>query len=152
MQLVPEVDPSRLRFTDVAGELLRGAFCVAGGHDSSGAAVIEYRPRVLAKRSAEAPLQTLRAVLYLMETLSAASVEACRNGVTLLVYIVFAAFVYLFNANPSLPSDLAGVSLTSADHSLHELLLNTLQNRYPMRVASVFIVRAHWSTVGVRCN
>jgi hypothetical protein len=45
---------------------------------------------------------------------------------------------------------MTGVSLPSMDHDLHQLLLNTLQNRYPMRVASVLLVRAPWVMANVR--
>jgi hypothetical protein len=84
--LVPLVDPARVMFTDVAAELLPGAFAITGGQDHSGAAIVEYRPRMHAKKH-ETPKDMLRVVLYLMETTAAASPAANRNGITLIVCV-----------------------------------------------------------------
>jgi hypothetical protein len=41
--------------------------------------------------------------------------------------------------------------MQSLDHSMHKLLLSTLQNRYPMRTSLILIVRAPFFTSRVGC-
>jgi hypothetical protein len=119
--LVPLLRPESLRARHVQRFLERGVVALPGTCDSSGCPLVFYNAARHTKTRTDAErTDALKAILYLTERVQRHP-GALRNGLALV-------------------ANYAGVGHSDLDHTLHRLVLTTLQSRYPARVAHVYVV------------
>eukprot|EP00039_Didymoeca_costata_P005974 m.86313 g.86313 ORF g.86313 m.86313 type:complete len:536 (+) comp13054_c0_seq1:137-1744(+) len=119
--LAPAINPDSLSAADVLPELKTGIFQLTGTRDTEGAALLMYTGQKQAEQDL-GEIDVLKLSLYLAHV-ATKDKTTLRNGFTLVL------------------SDCTG---TWREAHLRNVVVETLQNRYPARIGNVLIVADSW--------